>query len=482
MRYLAVKIGCQNPTRSVILPYKKSKGAEAVKLYEESGRTAIRWQANLAQDIMAIGSDGLWVHQKFGYEVPRRNGKNEIIAIRELWGLVNGEHICHTAHRVTTAHQAWQRLIRILSDANYEELGRRKKDEVPPEKSFRTTKALGLETIELTGGGSAVFRTRTANGGLGEGFDLLIIDEAQEYTSAQQSALVYTVSDSKNPQTIFCGTPPTPDSAGTVFPELRKSCLDGNGYDTGWAEWSVDEEPQNLMDIDLWYQTNPSMGYHLDERKVRSEYDPNNPLDFVIQRLGYWYLYSLKSAISEADWRRSEVPKRPELEPERYFGVKFGKNGMNGCLAVAAKTTDGKIFVEAIDCRPLRGGVDWIMRYLDNPGYRSMVVDGESGKQLLLDLFKDKRKKAPVVPNVQELISANAKFENAVFNDGIRHIDQDALRRAISNCKHRNIGNKGGFGYESLDPAYEVALIECVSLAFWLCSEAKPKKRQNASY
>lgn len=479
---MAGKKGRQSPTKSVILPYKKSNGAEAIKLYKQSGRKAIKWQQDLTKDIMAVGSDGLWIHQKFGYEVPRRNGKNEILAIRELWSLKHGEKICHTAHRVTTAHQAWDRLVRLLSDAGYEELGRRKKGEEPPERSFRTTKALGLETVELPNGGKAVFRTRTANGGLGEGFDLLVIDEAQEYTIAQQSALIYTVSDSQNPQTIYCGTPPTTESAGTVFPEMRKACLEGAAYDTGWAEWSVDSEPSDLMNTDLWYKTNPSMGFHLNERKIRSEYDPHNPLDFIIQRLGFWYLYSLKSAISEADWRRSEVDKRPPLEKERYFGVKFGKNGANGVLAVAAKTEDGKIFVEAVDCRPIRGGVQWILPYLDNPGFAGLVVDGESGKQLLMDLLKDKKMKAPTVPTVQEIINANARFENAIFNDGIRHIDQDALRQAISNCKHRDIGSKGGFGYETLDDAYEVSLIESVSLAFWACSEAKPKRKQTINY
>lgn len=479
---MAKKTGRQTPTHSVTLPFKKSKGAEAVRLYEQSGRKAIKWQKDLIRQIMAVGQDGLWVHQRFGYEVPRRNGKNEILAIRELWSLEHGEKVCHTAHRVTTAHQAWQRLCRILADAGYEELGRKKKNEDPPEKSFRTTKALGLETVTLTNGGTAVFRTRTANGGLGEGFDLLVIDEAQEYTTAQQSALVYTVSDSPNPQTLFCGTPPTTESAGTVFPEMRKSCLDGTAYDTGWAEWSVDSEPKDLMDQKLWWQCNPSMGYHLNVRKIRAEYDPNNPLDFIIQRLGYWYLYSLKSAISEADWRRLEVQKRPDLQPERYFGIKFGKDGMNACLAVASKTTDGQVFVEAIDCRPIRSGIEWIIPFLQNPSTKKVIVDGAAGSQMLVDLMKENKLKAPIQPTVAEIIDANAKFEIAVFNDGIRHIDQEALRNAISNCKHRNIGNKGGFGYETLDQAYEVGLIESVSLAYWICSESKAKRRQNYSF
>jgi phage terminase large subunit-like protein len=254
---------------------------------------------------------------------------------------------------------------------------------------------------------------------------------------------------------------------------MRKSCIDGTSYDTGWAEWSVDEEPKDLMDPTLWYQTNPSMGHHLDERKIRAEYDPRNPLDFIIQRLGYWYQYSLKSAITEKEWRQSEVQKRPDLEKNRYFGVKFGHDGTNGVLSVASKTTDGKIFIEAIDCRPVRWGIDWMIPFLENPNCSGVVVDGDNGKHMLIDMMKQSDIKAPVVPTVQEIITANEKFEHAVFTGAIQHIDQEALRNAVSNCTHRNIGNKGGFGYKSLDEAYEVSLVESVALAYWLCLESK---------
>ena len=120
--------------------------------------------------------------------------------------------------------------------------------------------------------------------------------------------------------------------------------------------------------------------------------------------------------------------------------------------------------------------------FLQNPSTKKVIVDGAAGSQMLVDLMKENKLKAPIQPTVAEIIDANAKFENAVFNDGIRHIDQEALRNAISNCKHRNIGNKGGFGYETLDQAYEVGLIESVSLAYWICSESKAKRRQNYSF
>ena len=76
--------GRQKPTQSYILRYKTSRGPEAVALYNQTGRTAAKWQESLLKDILGLDKNGLWVHSKFGYSVPRRNGKNKILAIREM--------------------------------------------------------------------------------------------------------------------------------------------------------------------------------------------------------------------------------------------------------------------------------------------------------------------------------------------------------------------------------------------------------------
>ena len=185
-------------------------------MYKASGRRAQDWQKSLLKDMMACTQGkGLWIHTKFWFSVPRRNGKNEVLLIHEMYGLVElGEHILHTAHRTTTTHAAWERL--------YDRLGKLEGVEIV--SSYR---AYGKEHIELSTGGKIEFRTRTSKGGLGEGFDLLVIDEAQEYQDDQESALKYVVTDSQNPQTIFLGTPPTPISSGTVFPKFRADVMSG---------------------------------------------------------------------------------------------------------------------------------------------------------------------------------------------------------------------------------------------------------------
>ena len=461
-----IRLGIQTPTQSVTIPYKKTLGQEAADLYAKTGNDLLEWQQLLQCDIMAINEEGLWVHQKYGYSVPRRNGKSENVLARCLWGLKNGERILYTAHRATTSHAVWERLDRMCEKSN-----------VAIGSSF---KAFGKEHLYAQGGGVIEFRTRTSSGGLGEGYDLLIIDEAQEYTEAQETTLKYIVSDSQNPQTIMLGTPPTVVSAGTVFVKFRETVLSGRGFDSGWAEWSVQHQ-MPADDVESWYETNPSLGTILTERKIRAEITTDD-IDFNIQRLGLWLQYNQKSAISRAEWEALKASSKPKLEGKIFAGIKYGHDGQNVAMAVAVKTKDKKIFVEAIDCRPIRAGNTWILEYLSAMKPETVVVDGANGQQVLADEMKDAGLKKPELPTVKQIITANTLFEQELSGGDITHMNQPSLTQAVSNSKKRAIGSNGGFGYQSIKEGVEIALLDSVILACWKCATSKEKKKQKVSY
>lgn len=447
--------GRQTPTRAVILPYRKklSKGPEAVELYETTGRTARKWQTFLLADIMAQTPKGLWKHTKFGLAVPRQNGKNEVVLMRELWGLKNGEHIIHTAHRTDTAHKAWERLLEASEKAGL--------------VTVSSYKARGKEHIEVWSGGKVEFRTRTNTGGLGESFDLLVYDEAQELTNDQDAALKYTIAASENPQIILIGTPPTPISAGTVFRKFREQMLKGRGRESGWAEWSVERET-DPWDKEAWYETNPSLGQGLQERTISSEIG-DDVVDFNIQRLGLWIEYNLKSAFTKKEWERLKCDKLPKLQGRLYVGIKYNREATNVSMAIAARTEDGRIFTEAIDCRETRGGNAWILQFLKSlAGHaKRIVVDGASGQELLAKEMKEEKIQRPYLPTVREVTAANAFFEAQVFGEMICHMGQPSLCQIAENCDHRAIGTNGGFGYKSILEGADISLLDAVILACW---------------
>lgn len=466
------RIGNQNPTKSVFLPSVKSEYKQAIDLYRKTGRKEQKWQENLLKNLFAKNEDNLWTHTKFGYSVPRRNGKNEVIAIREMQGLINGERGLHTAHRTTTSHSAFERLLKFLNDSGFVE-----------KVDFKATRQFGLEKIEMIKdyNGCVCFRTRSAKGGLGEGFDYLIIDEAQEYTDDQESALKYVVTDSKNPQSIFCGTPPTAVSGGTIFVKMRNKALAGGMKNTAWAEWSVDEM-SDVNDKELWYETNPSLGTTLTERAVADEIG-DDLVDFNIQRLGLWLKYNQKSAISEKDWERLRVNSLPKFKGKLYVGIKYSKDGTNVAMSIAVKTISNRTFVEVIDCQNVRNGNLWILSFLKNADIDKVIIDGASGQDILAKEIKEYGIKTnPILPSVKEIIVANAKFEQAIFQESILHNNQPSLTAVATNCEKRYIGSQGGFGYKSQFEDREISLLDSIILAHYLASEKKQKSKQKTSY
>ena len=464
------RIGRQLPTRAAVLPYDNTLGPEAVELYDSGDRQAFPWQAHLLNDILAYNNDGLWTHSRFGLAVPRRNGKNEVIVMVETWAIKNGFRVLHTAHRNTTAHSAWERLYDAMSRAG-----------VMVVSAYR---ALGRETIESDSGGRCEFRTRTAKGGLGEGFDILVVDEAQEYQEDQESALKYVVTDSENPLTILIGTPPTATSSGTVFAKFRESVLGGKSTNAGWAEWGVESET-DPEDRDAWYDANPSLGLKLTERAVADEITTDKA-DFNIQRLGLWYTHNLKSAISRRDWDALKVDTLPPLKGKLYVGIKYGSDGENVSLSIAVKTsTPGLVFVEAYDCRPIRAGNNWILSFLTAaaPAIKDVIVDGVGKQQLLAQDMGSARLKLPTMPTVAQIITANAAFEEAVFTEALCHKGQPSLTQAASNCEKRNIGTAGGFGYRSTRVGVDITLLDSVILAHWAAvTDKTPQRHRKISY
>ena len=428
------RVGKQEPTVSVILPYKDTKGPEAIELYNKSEKDALEWQMALA---------------------------------RCVWGLKNGERILYTAHRASTAHSIWDRLGRLCA-----------KCDINITSSFR---AFGKEHL-YTEDSAIEFRTRTSTGGLGEGYDTLIIDEAQEYTPEQETALKYVVTDSANPQTIMFGTPPTAISAGTVFPNFRKNVLHNDSYSSGWAEWSV-PEMSDVNDVDLWYETNPSLGTVLKERTIRSEIG-DDKTDFNIQRLGLWIKYNQKSAISRNEWDALQTEKLPQMRGHLFAGIKFGSDGANVALAVAVRTSEGKIFCEVVGCKPIRDGINWIVCFLRDADISKAVVDGKNGVDVLIDAMKDAglKRRAPEQVTVAQVIKANSLFDMAMENGTFQHMHQSAVTQVVTNCERRKIGANGGLGYQSSLDGADIALLDSMILAHWICSETKAEKKTQKVY
>ena len=111
-----------------------------------------------------------------------------------------------------------------------------------------------------------------------------------------------------------------------------------------------------------------------------------------------------------------------------------------------------------------------------------VIVDGANGQETLKALMLDFRLKAPHLPTVKEVTTANAAFEQAIFQKTICHNAQPSLVQVITNCEKRAIGSNGGFGYRSQLEIADISLMDSIILAHYGCANYKEKKKQSIQY
>lgn len=462
---------------------------KTITLLDYYGIKLLEWQKQIVYRWLAVNEneDGkwIWANPKAGLLVPRQNGKTEIIIARIIGGMIfMSEALIYTAHSDKTVDEVKRRVMNFFYQAEEEirDLLTAEFDKEP--KSF--------DFVELRNKGRCVFRTRTRTGGLGTTNDTLILDEAQEETDAQQEALLPTISagKSQNQQILRAGTPPSGGGSGTVFIRIRQNVLDGKDHDTCWQEWSV-ELLTDPSDEDAWYDTNPSLGYHLMVAAVRNEAKDMAVDSFNKMRLGWIAGLESKRAISDALWTQLKVDKvtLPE-DYKRVYAIKFAPDGSAVSLGVGVYMPNDIVHVELVERKPMSAGTNWITNWLfDRKHLRwrkasKIIIDGASGTQLLVEeLVRTDRRisKRILTPNVKEAGAAYSAFQTAVEQRTLTHFDQPALNGSIKTAKKRSIGKDGMFGYASMNPDIQIDPTECAAFCYYGAVRFKNTKTTGGS-
>lgn len=464
------RIGSQEP-RIHVLPKRDdwetlySDGDDACELASAYGLTPDTWQRLVLTDWLKRDDSDKFAATSCGLALPRQNGKNAVIEMRELYGLVAcGEKILHTAHRVDTARKAFLRLATFFENDIYPEL----KEMVV---SIRRTN--GQEAITLTNGASIEFSSRVNGGARGSTYDVVVFDEAQELTNDQMEAIMSTMAaaPSGNRQLIFTGTPPSLVSPGTVFRKRRTGAVNESDNKILWHEWSV-EDIGDVSDRDRWYETNPALGIRLDEDFTEEEYHTLTEDGFARERLGWWDNREGGNAVFTKDqWRRCEVEKAPESSAKEKiaYGVKFSVDGRHVALSVAVKPTNEKSFIECVEYLPTDGGISWLVDWLCERKQKCAVcvIDGKSYTSALERKLLDSGfpRRGLYISSPKDVCSAATMFYNAVDEKEISHSGQPALNESALSAQKRIIGKDGGWGFGS--GTFDCSLIESASLAYW---------------
>lgn len=455
----------QEPTYSANLPASlDGDGEDAIALASAFFGEPMPWQSLVLKVMLSRDEHDKYTASVFALSVPRQNGKSWDVRARCFYGLVcSGEKILFTCQHGDTADEMFKDLSAVFEDEDNAELHALL-------KAVRKTN--GQQAIYLNNGGYIRFTTRTNSLARGKTYDVLIYDEAQELTVAQQAASLPTISAGTlgNPQTIYLGTPPDPECAGTVFRTMHDR-VHGGTSTVAWMEWGAtgigdpSDEPR-------WYETNPSLGLRLNPSAVEDESNSMPPESFARERLGWWDSATAAAdrPIDSAAWDSTSTA---ETAPDgvTVFAVKLAADGSTGCLSAAVRPDEGLPHVECIRYFDASRGLTWLVEWL---GQRQddaalMVIDGTGAATALIDRLKDEQgvpRDEIKRPTSADAVAAFARLVADVDEGRMRHYKQDALDDAAKTCTRRRIGGMGGWGFESTETV-DACLIESAALAYW---------------
>ena len=454
-------MGSQTPSVRVAPEYIYTDGEDAVKILAASKLYVDPWQANVLNDWMGRIDDDIWSAPTCGLSVPRQNGKTLDTSGRIASGMVMfAEWVVYTAHLQKTATETFMELKGIFESRGLKKYVKEIKN------------ALGREQIILKNGARVVFVARTRNGGRGLHGDCLVFDEAQELTSEQQASFLPAISASKNPQTIYLGTPPDENCVGDVFRRIREKAINGENATTAWTEYSV-KEIGDVSDRTRWAETNPALGRRMRESTVAAELEQMAPDTFARERLGWWSpVDNAKDyAIDREKWKACASD---QLKPEgkTAYGIKFSSDGSSVALCGAVCPKNEKARISLIELQPTGIGIQWLADWL-NERYNTascVVIDGKNGVDVLNEKITPvwKNKMSVIRPSGKDVIAAASHLVNELNEQTVTwYSKQDILNDSAINSVKRPISGGWGFGGDDSAP------IEAAALALWGCRTSK---------
>lgn len=455
----------QSPTFRVAPGWSKTYGDLAAGFASDYGLTPDPWQQLILDDWLAEDA-GRWAALRCGLAIPRQNGKNAVLEVRELFGAVGlGERILHTAHEVKTAQKHFKRLKHFFGTrrddpaAKYPQLN---------EKVADVRNVNGQEAVLLKNGGSIEIIARSKSSGRGFTVDVLVMDEAQELEDDAMEALLPTTASAPlgNPQWIFTGTPPGPRARGEVFTRMRGEAHSG-GAGQVWHEWSS-EAGADLDDVSLTRRLNPALVTgRLQWPVVEGERRALSDDGFARERFGQWATSSTSRVVSEDAW--SLVADQGSVAVDRLaLAVDVAPDLTTASVGLAGVRSDGLWHVELVENRR---GADWVPGFVadllgKNPQVRALVVDvGSPAKAVVDDLVKLKLKLT--LPRVADVGAACARFVEGVRLGQLRHTDQVQLAVALSVARKRVLGATDMWAWNRKNAESDITPLVAVTLALW---------------
>jgi hypothetical protein len=482
--------GRQRPRICHAPEYVSSTGPEAIELSALAGLELDEWQQYVLTRALGERPDGKWAAQTVGLAVPRQNGKGSILEARELVGLfLLGERLInHTAHQQKTATNHYKRLLELIQSVP--EFDRR---------VMNAPKGKGSEAIELRGGQTIFFATRSGGGGRGLTADLQVYDEAMYLSEQDRGSLAPTMaarSIEGNIQTWYAGSAvdeEDPAQDGVPFAQVRESGI-AKAKGVAYFEWSVEGDDPDAVPADVradpeaWAQANPGMGIRIAGDWIDHERTVElGARTFAVERLGVgaWPATdgSANRVITEEQWRPCAAEMGDDGLPVAKFvhpvalAYDVSPDRAWSSISAAGVNEDGVEMIELLDRRP---GTEWVadrLFELKKAHKPVAIVGDEKGPAgSLIDEIEKKRLKVTKV-TASEHAQACGMVYDAVDQQDIVHIDQAELNAAVAGAVKRPLGE--AYAWSRINSLVDISPLVAATLALW-GFRTKRKRRPRA--
>jgi hypothetical protein len=426
-------------------------GDRAVEWCRSIGLNLDPEQELMLRAFFGVKENGRWQCREVGLNVPRQNGKGEVLLARELFGMFELEErlVIHTAHEFKTSAEHFQRLEAVFR-ANPQldaEVKRRPSGQVV---GYRYSH--GEESITLQDGRRIEFKTRTKSGMRGfAGVDFLALDEAMIIAEAGLNSALPIIRASKaerGPQICYAGSAVDQETHdhGVVWTRVRERGIAGGDPDLAYVEWSLDfEHPDDVPDAvaddpDVWMSVNFAIARgRVDVDHMAWERRALSDRGFKVELLGVGDPPATDGAadvlVSKEGWASVCDPESVLMDPVCIaFDVSPDRHSS---IVAAGRNEQGRMAIELVHSR---AGTGWLTERL-SALYRDhevaeIVCDGYGPAAAIARKADDAGIKVRLLDS-GDYGKACGQFVDAVGEQTLRHIGQDELDSAVRGAKAR---------------------------------------------
>lgn len=435
-----VLTGSQEPRVRSCPDYEFTSGPDAVAIYESTGRRLDLWQRTSLDDHCAEKPDGSWLTLESAEEVPRQNGKGEIINALMLLHMfvLHTQTTIYSAHEFKTAKEAYLKVFALIKNTPALD----KKVEYYHNSNEDTS-------IKLKTGERLRFLTRSKDGGRGFTGDVIIFDEAFNLAQSALSALLPTLSARPNPHIYYFSSTGKDTSESDVFKAIKDRGEAGRP-NLIWISYSADPKHFDPDSAETRAQANPAYNVRIFDGFIEVERANMSEVDFLRERLGIWDDTKTASVIDLDIWASRGDPLSSPYDPVA-FAIDIPPDSSFTSVAIAGARPDGKIHTEVVKrSRGTGWVVDFIEEMRDKWHPSQIALDAKGPAGALLSSFAVAGVEITTV-SYEEHIQACALFKMLVENDGLRHTEQAGLTAALTAARKRDAGEAGGWLWNRRD-------------------------------